>query len=63
MGGKVIVLCAADTTVGTTTQLFADAAKQSGAETEVRLVQGAWHLFRNNSTATTRCMIRLLSDE
>ena len=63
VGGKVIVLCAAETTVGTTTQLFADAAKQSGAEIEVRLVHGAWRLFRGGEKTAYLAAIAAAADE
>lgn len=46
LGGKVIVLCAVETTLQPTARLFAEAAKRSAAEVEVRLVQGAWDLFK-----------------
>ncbi|POR46662.1 hypothetical protein CYD53_12359 [Bosea psychrotolerans] len=46
VGGKVIALCAVETTMGPTTGLFAEAARRSGASVEVRLVAGAWALFK-----------------
>lgn len=45
-GGTVVALCAVETTVAPTTALFAAAAHRSGAALEVRLVEGAWALFR-----------------
>lgn len=45
-GGMVIVLCAAGTTIGPTRALFEEAAVATGATVEVRLVPGAWDLFR-----------------
>ncbi|MEZ0168359.1 aspartate/glutamate racemase family protein [Microvirga sp. TS319] len=45
-GGKIVVLCAVETTMEPTGQLFADAAHQFGATVEVRLVPGAWALFK-----------------
>ncbi|MFS8111582.1 aspartate/glutamate racemase family protein [Rhizobium jaguaris] len=45
-GGKVTVLCTTETTVAPTTQLFEEAAKTTGAEIEIRLIDGAWVLFR-----------------
>lgn len=45
-GGTVTVLCAVGTTIGPTRTLFAEAAMATGAEIEVRLVPGAWDLFR-----------------
>ncbi len=46
VGGKVVALCAVETTMGPTTELFAEAARRSGASVEVRLVAGAWALFK-----------------
>ncbi|MBB4568339.1 aspartate/glutamate racemase family protein [Rhizobium leucaenae] len=45
-GGKVVVLCTTETTIAPTTRLFEDAAKTTGADIYVRLIDGAWTLFR-----------------
>lgn len=45
-GGKVVVLCTTETTIAPTTQLFDAAARHTRAEIEVRLIAGAWALFR-----------------
>lgn len=45
-GGRVIVLCTVETTIAPTTRLFETAAKETGAKIEVRLIPGAWALFR-----------------
>jgi hypothetical protein len=45
-GGTVVVLCAVETTLAPTRRLFAEAAKASNATVEVRLVPGAWALFK-----------------
>jgi hypothetical protein len=45
-GGKVVVLCAVETTMQPTTQVFAQAAKASTATVQVQLVPGAWALFK-----------------
>lgn len=45
-GGRVVALCAVETTVEPTTRLFAEAAATTGADVEVRLVPGAWDLFK-----------------
>lgn len=45
-GGKVTVLCTTETTIAPTTRLFEEAAKTTGAKIEVRLIDGAWVLFR-----------------
>lgn len=51
-GGCVVVLCAVGTTVGPTTRLFADAAQAvAGCEIDVRLVPGAWALFKAGDQA------------
>ncbi|MDL2407666.1 aspartate/glutamate racemase family protein [Rhizobium calliandrae] len=44
--GKVTVLCTTETTIAPTTELFEEAAKTTGAEIDVRLIYGAWVLFR-----------------
>jgi hypothetical protein len=45
-GGTVIVLCAASTTIGPTRGIFETAAMATEASVEVRLVPGAWELFK-----------------
>ena len=45
-GGIVIVLCATAATIGPTRALFEDEAIATGAGVEVRVVPGAWDLFR-----------------
>jgi hypothetical protein len=45
-GGKVVALCAVETTVRPTTQIFAQAATETRATVEVRVVPGAWALFK-----------------
>ena len=45
-GGRVVVLCAVETTVAPTTRLFAAAAAKTGAVVDIRLVDGAWARFR-----------------
>lgn len=45
-GGKVIVLCTVETTIDPSTRLFEEAAKATGAVIDVRLIEGAWALFR-----------------
>jgi hypothetical protein len=45
-GGKVVALCAVETTVVPTTALFSAAAKRTGVALEIRLVAGAWSSFR-----------------
>ncbi|MDR3471532.1 MAG: aspartate/glutamate racemase family protein [Devosia sp.] len=45
-GGRVVVLCATETTVGPTTALFELSARSTGAEVDIRVVPGAWARFR-----------------
>lgn len=51
VGGKVVALCAVQTTVAPTSHIFAEAAKSSGASVEVRVVPGAWQLFKAGDQA------------
>jgi hypothetical protein len=46
-GGKVVALCAVETTIGPTRALFEDAAKKTGCTVEVVLVPGAWARFKS----------------
>jgi fructose-specific phosphotransferase system component IIB len=50
-GGKVVVLCAVETTIGPTRAIFAEAAARHGATLDVRLVPGAWAAFRAGDPA------------
>lgn len=45
-GGKVVVLCAVETTLAPTSSLFQRAALHSDATVDVQLVPGAWVLFK-----------------
>ncbi|MGA9701311.1 Asp/Glu racemase [Pseudomonas sp.] len=45
-GGNIVVLCAVETTLAATLRLFYKAALHSNANVEVRLVPGAWALFK-----------------
>ena len=45
-GGKVVVLCAVETTVEPTRRLFEKAAQATGATIEMRLVPDAWDAFK-----------------
>jgi len=49
-GGRVLVLCAVETTVAPTGALFRQAAEATGAEVEMRLVPGAWLAFKAGDT-------------
>ena len=50
-GGRVVALCAVETTVEPTRALFAEAAARNGATLEVRLVPDAWAAFRAGDPA------------
>lgn len=45
-GGRVVVLCAVETTIEPTRALFAAAAEKTGATIEMRLVPDAWPEFK-----------------
>ncbi len=45
-GGKIVVLCAVETTVGPTTSLFEEVSEGSQASFEVQLVPEAWSRFK-----------------
>lgn len=61
-GGRVIVLCTAGTTIAPTRALFERAALLTGAEIEVRLVPGAWELFKAGDADTHCAMIAEAAD-
>ena len=44
-GGRVVALCAAQSTLAPTARLFAAAAARSGARVETRMIPGAWARF------------------
>lgn len=46
VGGKVVVLCAIETTLAPTSRLFFRAAQHTKASVEVQLVPGAWAMFK-----------------
>lgn len=61
-GGKVVVLCAVETTVEPTRAIFAEAAARHGATLEVRLVPGAWAAFRAGDPAGYHAIIAAAAD-
>ena len=61
-GGKVVVLCAAPTTLEPTANLFLQAATRTGASVEVQLVGGAWDLFKAGDSATCLSTIAAAAD-
>ncbi len=50
-GGKVVVLCAVQTTLAPTSRLFHAAALHTNARVEVQWVPGAWELFKAGDIA------------
>jgi Asp/Glu/Hydantoin racemase len=45
-GGRVVALCAVETTLRPTGDLFELTARATGAQVDIRLVPGAWTLFK-----------------
>lgn len=45
-GGRIVALCAVETTIDPTSRLFFDAVQQSEATVEVQLVPEAWAMFK-----------------
>jgi len=62
-GGKVVALCAVETTVAPTRALFEAAARETGAAVEVRVVPGAWAVFKAGDQNRYLAMIAAASDE
>lgn len=50
-GGRVVVLCAVETTMEPSRKVFEEPAARHGATLEVRLVPGAWAAFRGGDVA------------
>jgi hypothetical protein len=61
-GGKVVVLCAVETTVEPTRAIFAEAAARHGATLDVRLVPGAWAAFRAGDPARYHAIVAEAAD-
>lgn len=61
-GGRVVVLCAAETTLGPTGALFEEAAAEWSAEVELRLVPSAWDAFKAGEVAAYHAMIAKAAD-
>ncbi|WP_237216309.1 aspartate/glutamate racemase family protein, partial [Falsiroseomonas oryziterrae] len=61
-GGRVVVLCAVETTVEPTRAIFEEAAARNGAVVEVRLVPGAWAAFRGGDPARYHAIIAAAAD-
>lgn len=56
-GGRVVALCAVETTVEPTRLLFEAAARATGAEVVVKVVPGAWEAFKAGKRDTYLTMI------
>ncbi len=56
-GGHVIALCAVETTVAPTRDLFERVAGATGAKVDVQLVQGAWEVFKSGDNQAYLQMI------
>ncbi len=62
-GGKIAVLYAVETTRETTRLLFEDVSKGTDAEIEMRLVAGAWDLFKSGDRASYFAVIAKAADK
>ena len=62
-GGKIVVLCAVQTTVEPTRLLFEEAARGTGAEIAVHLVPHAWKAFKAGDRDRYLAMIAQAADE
>jgi hypothetical protein len=61
-GGKVVALCAVESTVAPTTRIFLDAAHDTAAVIDVRLVPGAWAMFKTGDMKGYLTTIALAAD-
>ena len=62
-GGRVVALCAVETTVEPTRRMFEAAARATGAEVVVRVVPGAWEAFKAGKRDTYLSMIAHAASE
>jgi len=62
-GGRIVVLCAVETTVQPTSQLFLTAAQGSDSEVEILLVSHAWDLFKAGDIDAYLCSIAEAADK
>lgn len=62
-GGRVVALCAVETTLGPTRALFEEAAMATGTEVEVRLVPGAWAAFKAGDRDRYLALVAEAADE
>src|SRR6202022_3500142 len=61
-GGRVLVLCAAETTLVPTRALFEAAASTHPVELQIRLVPDAWAIFKQGETDRYLAMIAEAAD-
>jgi hypothetical protein len=61
-GGRVVVLCAVETTIAPTRALFEKAAAGTGATIDVQLVPGAWTEFKAGRTDRYHAAIAAAAD-
>ena len=61
--GKVVALCAVETTIQPTRALFEEAAQGTGTEVEVRLVPGAWSAFKRGDQDRYLALVAGAADE
>jgi Asp/Glu/hydantoin racemase len=62
-GGKVVVLCAVETTIQPTRVLFKKAAQGTGSEVDVRLVSSAWAAFKGGDRDRYLSLVAEAADE
>ena len=62
-GGRVVALCAVETTVEPTRKVFAAACGATGATVEVRLIPGAWAAFRAGDHAAYLMLVARAADD
>jgi hypothetical protein len=61
-GGRVVVLCAVETTVEPTRLLFEAAAQATGAEISVQVVPHAWEAFKAGDADRYRALVARAAD-
>jgi hypothetical protein len=62
-GRRIVVLCAVETTLGSTALIFQQAAAAFDTAVEVRLVTGAWALFKKGDLRGYSAMISSAADQ
>ena len=62
-GGRVVALCAVETTMEPTRRMFEAACGATGAEVEVRLIPGAWAAFRAGNHAAYLTLVARAADD